>query len=52
MRQNTMDDSTQTLSTTDARQAQTGMGVRYVLIISMFGAAILMGIVYLVFFNT
>lgn len=47
-----MDHDTTVLSPTDARQAQTGLGVRYVLIISTFGAAALMGLVYLIFFST
>lgn len=37
------------LQATDARQAQTGMGVRYVLLISTVAAAVLMGIVYITF---
>jgi hypothetical protein len=37
------------LPTTEARQAQTGMGVRYVLLISTVAAAVLMGIVYITF---
>jgi hypothetical protein len=51
MRQEPRGDSAPTLSTADARQGKTGVGVRYVLVISMFGAAVLMGIVYLVFFS-
>ena len=37
------------LPATEARQAQTGMGVRYVLLISTVAAAVLMGIVYITF---
>lgn len=36
----------------EARQAQPGMGVRYVLVISTAAAAALMGLIYLVFFAT
>jgi len=39
----------QVLPATEARQAQTGMGVRYVLLISTVAAAVLMGIVYITF---
>jgi hypothetical protein len=39
----------QTLPATDARQAQPGMGVRYVLLISTVAAAVMMGIVYVIF---
>ena len=37
------------LPATEAPQAQTGMGVRYVLLISTVAAAVLMGIVYITF---
>jgi hypothetical protein len=33
-----------------ARQAQSGMGVRYVLAISTFAAAAIMGLIYVLFF--
>ncbi len=38
------------LSTTEARQAQSGLGVRYVLAISMSAALAAMAIVYFIYF--
>jgi hypothetical protein len=38
------------ISARNAREAQPGMGVRYVLAISTAAAAALMGLVYLVFY--
>jgi heme A synthase len=38
------------MSTVSARQAQSGMGVRYVLAISTFAAIAIMGIIYVLFF--
>ena len=40
------------LSTTDARQAKSGMGVRYVLLISTLVAFVVMGLIYVFFFTT
>ena len=37
------------LPANEARQAQPGMGVRYVLLISTVAAAVMMGIVYVTF---
>jgi hypothetical protein len=39
------------LPANEARQAQPGMGVRYVLLISTVAAAVLMGVVYITFIN-
>jgi hypothetical protein len=39
------------LSPTEARQALPGMGVRYVLVVSMLGAVAMLGLVYFVFFS-
>jgi len=45
-------DSTQELDTTQARQAVSGMGVRYVLAISSIAAFVLMSFIYYFFFAT
>jgi hypothetical protein len=42
-------DNRQILLASEARQAQPGMGVRYVLLVSTVAAAVLMGIVYITF---
>jgi hypothetical protein len=42
-------DNRQVLQASEARQAQPGMGVRYVLLVSTVAAAVLMGIVYVAF---
>lgn len=39
------------LSTTDARQAKAGMGVRYVLLTSTLAAFVAMGLIYVFFFT-
>jgi len=39
------------LPANEARQAQPGLGVRYVLLISTVAAMVLMGAVYIVFFT-
>jgi hypothetical protein len=43
--------STEYVSTTDVRQAQTGLGVRYVLAISLSAALALLAIVYFAYFS-
>jgi hypothetical protein len=45
-------DRTQELETTQARQATSGMGVRYVLAISTVAAFVLMSFIYYFFFAT
>lgn len=40
----------QAVSTTEARQGRSGMGVRYVLVISTLAALVLMGLTCLYFF--
>ena len=40
------------LSTTDARQGKSGMGVRYVLVTSTLAAFVVMGLIYVFFFTT
>jgi len=44
-------DSSEKLSTTDARQGRTGMGVRYVLIVGLIAVIIAFVAIYLNFFG-